>query len=350
MPVLSKAATLGRRPFLKLAGAFLASGALAGGWTIINRDRNLFQIRRERTLMETSVSVNVFSGDLEEAAFAIEAAFRRMEGAVKLLSRFDPESPVSKLNREGHLDEIPADLRTVMARALEISAHTDGDFDVTVAPVLDYMYGLSRPVALTAGTREIIARRKSLIGYRSILLDEQGIRFRHPGMSVTLDAVAKGFVVDQGIAALRQSGIERALIDAGGDLRAISGPNPNHFWNVGIVDPQNVNRVAAVIKLQNSALSTSGNYQVFFSADRRLFHIVNPHTGYSPGGYSSITVMANEVMEADAMSVGAFSMTLPRLAEVMAARGSEWLAFSFDGRARWRSAQLPLVLGEARIV
>jgi thiamine biosynthesis lipoprotein len=345
------AGELGRRPFLKLAAGGLAAGAaLAGGWTVVNRDRNLFQIRHERTLMETSVSINVFCDDAETARRAIDGSFRRMEAAVGMLSRFEPGSPVSRLNREGHLADVPADLRTVVGRALEISTHTDGDFDITVAPVLDYFYGLNRPVLLNADMRRVVAERKSLIGYRSIRLDEAGLRFSTPGMRVTLDAVAKGFVVDQGIAALRAAGIERALVDAGGDLRAITGTNPDHFWNVGIVDPLHTDRVAAVVRLQNSALSTSGNYQVFFSADRRLFHIVNPHTGYSPEGYSSITVVAGEVMEADAMSVAAFSMTLPRLREAMEARGHQWLAFSQDGRARWRSKNLPLVSGDAEVV
>ncbi len=344
-------AGLGRRPFLKLAaGGALAAGSLASGWAILNRDRNLFQIRRERTLMETSVSVNVFSDDVEAAQRAIEASFQRMEAAVATLSRFDPASPVSRLNREGRLAQVPSDLRVVMERALAISARTGGDFDITVAPVLDYFYGLSRPAVLTPQIRQAIAARKPLIGYRAVQLNRDGIAFRHSGMTVTLDAVAKGFVVDQGIAALRAAGIERALVDAGGDLRAITGADPNHFWNVGIVDPQDISRVAAVVRLQNSALSTSGNYQVFFSADRRLFHIVNPHTGYSPDGYSSITVVGREVMEADAMSVAAFSMELPRLKEIMAAQGHEWLAFSWDGRSVWRSNDLPMISGEARVV
>jgi FAD:protein FMN transferase len=344
------AGELGRRPFLKMAaGSLLAGGALvASGWTIISRERNLFQVRRERTLMETSVSINVFCDDLEGARHAIEASFRRMEAAVAMLSRFDAKSPVSRLNREGRLEDVPVDLRTVMARALDISAHTDGDFDITVAPVLDYFYGLDRPVVLSADLERAVEERKSLIGYKAVQLGEDGIRFRYPGIAVTLDAVAKGFVVDQGIKALREAGIERALVDAGGDLRAITGHNPNHFWNVGIVDPQHTDRVAAVVRLQNSALSTSGNYQVFFSADRHLFHIVNPHTGWSPDGYSSITVMADEVMEADAMSVAAFSMKLSRLKDRLAARRHEWLAFSWDGRSCWRSKNLPLVSGEAR--
>ena len=343
---------IARRPFLKLAaGGLLAAGAAAtGGWVLVNRSRNLFQVRHERTLMQTSVSVNVLAADTEAARHQIAQAYARMDTVVSVLSRFDAKSAVSRLNREGRLDGPPPLVHQVLDRALEISTRTDGDFDITVAPVLDYFLAQPRPLVLDPATRDAVARREALVGYKSIFLTKDAVVLNRAGMAVTLDGIAKGFVVDQGIAALRAAGIEYALIDAGGDLRAIAGGDPGRYWNVGIVDPLQDSRLAAVLRLRNAALSTSGNYQVFFSADRRLFHIINPHTGYSPDDYSSVTVMAEETMETDAMSVAGFSMPLPRLKQVMAERRQEWLVFSFDGKARWRSKGLPLVSGAADVV
>lgn len=342
---------LERRRLLKLGGGLLAGGALAGGgWTFLNRGRNLFQVRRERTLMQTSVSVNVFSADPDGARHAIEAAFDRMAAVAAILTRFDPRSPVARLNREGHLSDPPYHLRKVIGHAMALSAETDGNFDITVEPVLDYYLGLSRPVALDLTLKRIVAEREAYVGYKSIIFDGATIRFARSGMGITLDGIAKGYVVDQGMAALRQAGIEDALIDAGGDIRAIARADGKRFWNVGIVDPQQINRLAAVVRVSNAALSTSGNYEVFFTADRRLFHIINPHTGYSPTRYSSVTVVAREAIESDAMGVAAFSMDLPRLQDVMATRRAEWLAFSWDGATRWRSQNLPLVAGEARML
>lgn len=341
--------SLERRRLLKLGGGLLAGGALAAsGWTFLNRGRNLFQIRHERTLMQTSVSVNVFSADPNVARHAIEAAFDRMAAVAAILTRFDPRSPVARLNREGHLTDPPSHLRKVVGHALGVSAETDGDFDITVEPVLDYYLGLARPISIDQGIRRIVSQREACVGYKFVALDKAAIRFTRSGMGITLDGIAKGYVVDQGIAALRQAGIEDALIDAGGDIRAIARADGKRSWNIGIVDPQQTNRVAAVVRVSNAALSTSGNYEVFFTADRRLFHIINPHTGYSPTRYSSVTVVAREAIESDAMGVAAFSMDLPRLKEVMAARRAEWLAFAWDGVTRWRSQDLPLVSGEAR--
>lgn len=341
--------SMDRRRALKLGGAAIAGGALAAaGWSLWNRGRNLFQIRRERTLMKTTVSVNVFTQDPGAAHRAIEASFDRMTAVAAILTRFDPRSSVARLNRDGQLASPPPELRAVLRHALAVSAVSEGGFDVTVEPVLDYYLGLGRPVAITPMLERAVARREAHVGYRSLILEDDAVRFGRAGMGVTLDGIAKGYVVDQGIAVLRQGGIENALIDAGGDLRAVCGADKRH-WNVGIVDPQRISRVAAVIRIDNAAVSTSGNYEVFFSADRRLFHIINPHTGYSPQHYSSVTVLAREAIESDAMGVAGFFMDRPRLKEVMAARGAEWLTFDWDDRRRWRSKGLQMVAGEASI-
>lgn len=346
---MSEPLSLGRRRALKFGGALLAGGALgAGGWGLWSGGRDLFRIQLERTLMKTTVAVNVFTSQPAAARRAIESSFERMTTVAAKLTRFDPRSPVARLNRDGHLADPPPELRAVLRHALSVSAATEGDFDITVEPVLDYYLGLPRPVAVTPEFDRAVARREAHVGYRSMIVGEDAIRFARPGMGVTLDGIAKGYVVDQGMVVLRQAGIEDALIDAGGDLRAISGSGKRH-WNVGIVDPLETSRVAAVTRIDNAAVSTSGNYEVFFTSDRRLFHIINPHTGYSPLRYSSVTVVAEDAVESDAMGVAGFFMDLPRMKEVMAARSVEWLAFDWAGRKRWRSQGLQLVTGEARI-
>lgn len=350
-PASPRAIDEARRRFLKVAGGLAVGGVVvsAGGWALLRHGRNLFEVRRERTLMKTSVSINVLADDVEAARHAIAAAFDHMEAAAATLTRFDPASPVARLNRAGRLDNPPAMLRTVLEHAEAVSARTDGDFDVTVTPVLDYYLGLERPVRLSAADRRAVAKRERLVGYRDLVLDDAGVRLKRPGMAITLDGIAKGHVVDQGIAALRAAGIEYALIDAGGEIRAIAGSDPGRHWNVGIVDPLHTNRIAHVVRLGNAALSTSGNYEIFFTADRRLFHIIDPHTGTSPDRWSSVTVMADESMASDAMSVAAFSMDLARLKHAMATDNLQWLVTSWDGAAHWRSPDLPLITGPARI-
>lgn len=341
-----------RRRILRQAGLAVAAVGLVagGGWVFLKRAANLWQVQRERSLMATSVSITCLADDREGAARAIDAAFARMAASASELTRFDPASPLSQLNDGGRLSMVPAHLQEVLREASSISARTEGSFDVTVLPDLRHLETLRGSPDAGKHDRETIARRDRLAGYRDLALDATGARFLRPGMAVTLDGIAKGYVVDQGIAALRAHGIEYAIVDAGGDTRTICGNDPGRHWNVGVVDPHDTSRVAAVVQVRNAALSTSGNYRVYFSADRRLFHIVDPFTGGSPQTYSSVTVLAERSVLADGFSTGAFSMPLPQLAALMTAQDHQWLVFARTGERRWRSRDLPLVAGKAEIL
>lgn len=338
-----------RRRFMQQTGlAVLAGGLLAGGgWMLAKLGANLWQVQRERALMGTSVSLTCLADDREAAALAIEAAFAHMAAAAAELTRFDPAGPLGRLNREGTLAVVPAHLHAVLRAARSISELTAGSFDPTVLPELRHFEALRGDATPAAGEPTGMAQRSRTVDYRDVVVDATGARFAKPGMAVTLDGIAKGYVVDRGIAALHAAGIEYAIIDAGGDTRTLCGADPNRHWNVGIVDPMDVGRVAVVVQVRNAALSTSGNYRVYFSTDRRLFHIVDPFTGGSPQAYSSVTVVAERSVLADGLSTGAFSMDLPQLAELMHAQDHQWLVFSRTGDRRWRSRDLPLVAGAA---
>lgn len=339
-----------RRQWLKRAGQYALLGGLfaGGGWTLARLTNNLWRVCRERPLMGTSVAINCLADDREAAGVAIEAAFAHMARVAGELTRFDPASPLSRLNRERVLHVVPQHLHAVLREALELSAHTQGAFDATVLPVLRYFETLRGISRLDGQNDARIAEREQLVDWRRVHLDALGVRLDTPGMAITLDGIAKGYVVDQGVATLKAHGIEYGIVDAGGDVHAFTGSDANRHWNVGIVDPLDPRRVAAVVQVRNAAISTSGNYRVFFSADRRLFHLVNPHTGFSPQGYASMTMVAARSILADGMSTAAFSLTLPQVATHTAARDLQWLAISRDGREHWRSRELPLVAGEAR--
>ncbi len=343
--------SLNRRDFIggSLKGAVLGAVAAGGGWYFINRHKNSFELHGVRPLMKTSVSVTVIAESSEQGRRAINAAFTRMSQAASLLTRFDPGSPVFRLNREGRLDHPPAELVTVIDRAQHFSRISDGAFDVTVLPVLDYYFSLPTPVDIHHLNRAVIKQQDRRVDYRKLLITADSIQFSDPGMAITLDGIAKGYVVDQGISALRQYGITRALIDAGGDVHGISEPGSKP-WLIGITDPIDIKRLCAVVSLRNGALTTSGNYEVFFSVDRRLFHIINPHTGMSPDHYSSVTTLTRSSMDADALGVTLFSLPLEKVRNLMAQQGHEWFIIGWDGEKAWRSKGFPLIRGAAEVV
>ncbi len=335
--------SLSRRTLLRygLAGTVLAMAG--GGWLAVKRFHDRFELRAVRSLMNSDVSILAVADDPDRAHRAVEAAFKRMAEAAGTLNRFDPDSAVGRLNRQGRLSAPPADLLAVLDRARHVSEISDGAFDITVQPLMEYYFSLKRPVDLDRLDRGAVAARDRLVDYRKVRVSPTEVSLDGAGMGITLDGIAKGYVVDQGAAVLEAHGIGEAVLDAGGDVRTISHDDPGRTWTIGIADPIDQNRLFAAVRMRNGALATSGNYEIYFSADRRLFHIVNPHTGLSPDIYSSVTVLADRNTDSDALGTALFSLPLPRLREVMRAEGPQWMAIDWNGRQSWHSPELPLV-------
>ena len=127
-------------------------------------------------------------------------------------------------------------------------------------------------------------------------------------MKITLGGIAKGYAVDQAIAALRQRGIKRAIVDAGGDLYALGRPPKRNFWEIGIQNPRKKGGLMGTIKVRDEAVVTSGQYERFFIlGGKRYGQILNPRTGEPVmEGTLSVTVLAKDTMTADGLATAIF--------------------------------------------
>lgn len=312
---------LRRRGFLKI----VALGGLAAGLGAAALRRwEATTARVSRVLMGTIVNLAVVSDDRGHAEAAVTAA---LEAMTRLMAFFDhrrPETALGKLNAEGALADPPAELVALLTYALDLSARTQGAFDVSVKPVLD---------AYSAGCFEVGALRDR-VDFRQIEVSTQKIHLDRPGMALTLDGLAKGRVVDGAVAALRANGFERVFVEAGGDLLA-TGPGPdNAAWQVGIRDPRGADTDwVARISMTTGALATSGDYLNAFTADRSLHHIIDPRTLRSPLALAGATALANSAMEADALSTALLVLgPVEGLALARSLPGVEALLITKDGR------------------
>ena len=129
-----------------------------------------------------------------------------------------------------------------------------------------------------------------------------------PGcFSLDLGGIAKGYIVDRGLALLAQAGVENAFLNAGGDI-AILGTKPDGTpWRVGIRHPRGADHYIAVLSMTGGAVVTSGDYERTFEAGgQRYHHILDPSTGYPAGDLTSVTITAPTATEADALSTAVF--------------------------------------------
>lgn len=282
--------------------------------------------------MTTHVTVAAVgrSGPLLEDA--VGRAFEAMDRVVRLLNRHAGDSAVTALNDAGRLDAPPPELTEVLAAAYRVWEVSGGRFDVTVKPLLDHAAALTGPVP--AAVRE-------LVGLDGLQVEAGRLAFSRSGMGVTLDGIAKGYVVDRMADVLRHAGLCDWLVDAGGDIR-VSGRGPGgRPWRIGVRDPNRPDHHTATISLEEGAIATSGGYERRLDAAGLRHHILDVETATSPQALAGVTVTAPDTMTADALATTLFTLPPPgalRLADALP--GCSCLLLTPDGHAlasrRWR--------------
>ena len=256
-----------------------------------------------RAALGTRVSLTVVVPAAPQGEAAIATAFDELDRLAGIFSRHDPHSALSALNDAGRLLGPPPELSRVASRALGLHAATRGAFDVTVKPVLDL---LAARLPAAPPTDAEFAERVALVDARNVRLAGGSIRFAREGMGMTLDGIAKGYIVDRMAAALERLRIRRFLIDAGGDIRVRGSNARDAPWVIGVRDPAGGEGFPEVITLPWGAVATSGGYERFYDAERRYHHIVSPGTGRSPGEIASASVAAPDAITADALATAVF--------------------------------------------
>jgi thiamine biosynthesis lipoprotein len=261
-----------------------------------------------RPMMGTEVSVYLWSDNSVAGLVALESVFQEADRIDRLMSTYKYDSEISKINREAAGSAVVAgeELYRLISRSLEISALTDGAFDISYESVGQHYDFRERQRPDDATVKSELEK----IDYRYIQLDEstQSVRFAREGVRINLGGIAKGYVVERAISILRVKGIENAIVTAGGDSRLL-GDRRGRPWVVGIRDPRKDGEVAISVPLQDEAISTSGDYERFFDEDGvRYHHIIHPGSGTPAGGVHSATVFGPDAVTTDALSTSVFVM------------------------------------------
>ena len=137
-----------------------------------------------------------------------------------------------------------------------------------------------------------------------------------PAVRLDLGGFAKGYAVDLVIKHLRELGVKNAIVNAGGDLRAI-GKHGKRAWRVGIRNPRGEGVLASVDAKLDESIFTSGDYERYYEYEgQRYHHIIDPRSGYPARGITSVTVFDTEAGKADAAATAIFVAGLDEWYEV----------------------------------
>jgi thiamine biosynthesis lipoprotein len=208
----------------------------------------------------------------------------------------------------GRNDLSSAEVLALFRKARRLHADSGGSFDISVGP-LSQIWGFQAKSYRLPLPEEIAAALR-LVGQDAIR-EQAGSLALAPGMRLDGGGLAKGWGVDLAASALRDLGITRGFINAGGDLFCW-GRNPaGSAWRIGIKHPRRQGYLG-VLSLSGAAVATSGDYQRYFEKDGvRYHHIFDPRTGYPARGKQSVTVVGPETALCDGLSTALFSSPFP---------------------------------------
>jgi thiamine biosynthesis lipoprotein len=201
---------------------------------------------------------------------------------------------------------LSADAFAVFRLAQQVSAETNGAFDITVAPVVDaWGFGPGRAQRVVGETEVAALERR--VGWRMLTLDDSHatVAKARPDVRADLSGIAKGFAVDRAAQALEALGLADYMVEAGGEIRTRGRNAGGRPWQIAIERPDAVPQQAfRIVPLSGLAMATSGDYRIYFERDgARYCHEIDPSTGCPiRHGLASVTVVAQDCGYADAMA------------------------------------------------
>ncbi len=275
--------------------------------------RRLPLVRRSIPLMGTLAVIQVAHRDARLAEDAITAALAELRWVEQTMTHFRPDSDIGRANLGAGRDGVAISAATalVIEAALHWSSVSDGNFDPAIGGASELWDVLNRHTPPPASAVERLAAR----GYwRKVDLARTGqgavVRFEDPDLHLDLGGIAKGYGIDRAVAALRDKGIAHAIVTVGGDLYALGDAPDGAPWQVGIRDPHNSELLAGRLEVADRAVTTSGDYERFFSyRGVRYHHLIDPQTAAprrTP--VHSVTVLGGNCMNADAAGTAVFGM------------------------------------------
>ncbi len=264
--------------------------------------------------MGTLVQFTISESSPEQAQAGIKAATTAMQAVENQFSlHSEAGNSVQRFNHAA-LNQ-PIHLSPEVAQLLRLSEQiqqqSGGAFSPWLAE-LDQLWGFSsdQERQQPPSKAQVLARLPSMPCSQQQAEHWQRLK---PHCQLDFGGIAKGYAIDQGIKALQQAGIQHALINAGGDLRAL-GMHHGKAWRIGIRHPRKVHEIIGWVDLPaGMSMVTSGDYERFFMANgRRYHHILDPKTGWPARQASSSTIIAANASLADAWSTALF-VAGPRL-------------------------------------
>lgn len=276
----------------------------------VERERE--PVVRQSTVMETFVSITVYDKDLplEGINSLIDSVFWEISRIEGMMTDYSDTSEVGRINNGAGKDTISvsAELAQLIRRSLAYSTESGGSFDISIGPLVKGWDFLNSDPKVP--TRLQIRTMRRLVDFNKIRAQDNRVWLEGRAMRIDLGSIAKGYAVDRSLAILERNGVNRAIVDLGGNLGVLwdgKKPQESDVVEILIRHPRKEGKFFGSFRMGGGGVSTSGDYQRYFMHDGvRYHHILDPVTGYPAPDVVSVTVVAPDATTADALSTMIF--------------------------------------------
>lgn len=294
-------------------------------------------------LFGTLVDISIWDSDKQKTEHAIAQITTDLE---KMHHEWHAwhDSPLTRLNKAlaaGQPGTVPPSMIPLLQKSIALSNTSDGLFNPAIGKLIN-LWGFQQDDAPSSAPPDA-ARIHALISQQPTMQDltlamarstrslsQDQLHSRNPNVQLDFGAIAKGYAVDLAIEKLRALGIHNAIINAGGNLRAI-GKHGDRPWRIGIRNPRGPGVLASIEARGDESILTSGDYERFFEYQgKRYHHIIDPRTGYPARGFTSVTVIHPDAATADAASTALFVAGPQRWRDIAKKMGIQYIMIVDD--------------------
>lgn len=281
---------------------------------------------RTSVAMGTVITVKLFGFGAENDLDRIETEINGLENSV--LSWRKEGSDIYRINEgAGSSVSVSPDTVEIIGQCIDISGDCDGVFDITVGNVTKLwdFGGDNQRLPSESEIKTALAD----VGYKNVSVSGNAVQIKK-GQSLDLGAVGKGFTCDKIKELLDKGRTKSAVVSIGGSL-LIYG---SRTFSVGIVNPDNDKQSMGTLKLKDTCVSTSGDYEKYFEQDgKRYHHILNATTGYpATSEFKSVTVVCESGIISDALSTVCYIVGYRKSIEILEEYDAE-AVFIFNNNA-----------------
>lgn len=267
--------------------------------------------------MGTTYHVKVVAAASEDLSGLKEKIERRLLELNQVFSTYIKSSEIGRFNamqQTGQKFEVSDDFMQVMRAARDIHRLSEGAWDGTINPLVDlWSFGPTRrePRMPSADAIKALVPK---IGFEHIQIKEPNFLVKNLAeVTLDLNAIAKGYAVDQVSEMVAAAGYKNYLVEIGGEVYAAGLRPDGQRWRVGINRPQKdaaFNAVYRVVSVFNQAFATSGDYRNFFVLNGvRYSHVIDPRSGYPvSNGVVSVSIIADNCTLADGLATAIMVM------------------------------------------